>query len=590
MISTIVLILRAILLIAISISLAAVEAAFYLVKRRRLAHLAVNNPRAELVNRYLEDPPSLLMPIHIGTYTAHVGITVVITAMFLERLQHWAIVVAFGAMVIYLLLLRLTLPYSLVRRNPERSLLAAAARSSTPTPSSWIRWCARCGAGPAASPPPPRTKRCRRRRPRCRPRPCTIPDEDRLLKAVVRFANTHVKDVMTPRPDIVALPASATIGDLTRLIRETKYSRIPVFGENLDDIVGVVTVRDLIDHEGPPSDPLRPLVRPALLVPETKKIAELLQEFQAGRITFAVVIDEYGGTAGLVTVEDIVEEIVGEIKDEYDLEAEPIVVEPDGAVLVAGRVNVDRLEQALEVPLAEGDNVDTVGGLVASRVRARPPHGGAHGLQGVHHRGRLRRAQARQPRALPAQARRGRSLVRATGRPAPGRRSAPRRPAPRSPAAERSPTPLPVAAARALSAEPAAPADHRRRRRHRVRAGIEGSLPSPRDARRGGERSPPTSSCPLGDNQYETGSENEYAERLQPLLGPPARDQPPRARQPRVPGRTSPRRATSTTSTGRAPSPASPATATRGTTATTSRTGTSSPSTATAPTSAAAAA
>jgi CBS domain containing-hemolysin-like protein len=164
----------------------------------------------------------------------------------------------------------------------------------------------------------------------------------------------------------VALPVTASIGDLTRLMRETKYSRIPVFGENLDDIVGVVTVRDLIEHEGPADDPVRPLVRTALVVPETKKIAELLKEFQAGRITFAVVIDEYGGTAGLVTVEDIVEEIVGEIKDEYDLEAEPIVVEPDGAVLVAGRVNVDRLEQALEVALSERDNVDTVGGLVAT--------------------------------------------------------------------------------------------------------------------------------------------------------------------------------------------------------------------------------
>jgi putative hemolysin len=198
------------------------------------------------------------------------------------------------------------------------------------------------------------------------PPPVHDPDEDRLITAVVRFANAHVKDVMTPRPDIVALAVSSTMGDLTRLMRETKYSRIPVFGENLDDIVGVVTVRDLIEHEGSPDDPVRPLVRPALVVPETKKIAELLKEFQAGRLTFAVVIDEYGGTAGLVTVEDIVEEIVGEIKDEYDLEAEPIVVEPDGAVLVAGRVNVDRLEQALEVPLSERDNIDTVGGLVAT--------------------------------------------------------------------------------------------------------------------------------------------------------------------------------------------------------------------------------
>ena len=376
MISTLVLILSAILLIAISISLAAVEAAFYLVKRRRLAHVALNNPRAELVNRYLEDPPSLLMPIHIGTYTAHVGITVVITAMFLDRLQHWAIVVAFGAMVIYLLLLRLTLPYSLVRRNPERSLLVLLpgfhlyARMLEPLVRA-LRRRARGVSGSAADEEMPTPSPV----PEVPPAPVHDPNEDRLIGAVVRFSTTHVKDVMTPRPDIVALPADGTVGDLTRLIRETKYSRIPVFGENLDDIVGVVTVRDLIDHEGAPDDPLRPLVRPALIVPETKKGAELLQEFQAGRISFAVVIDEYGGTAGLVTVEDIVEEIVGEIKDEYDLEAEPIVVEPDGAVLVAGRVNVDRLEQALEVPLGEGDNVDTVGGLVAA-VFGRVPRTG----------------------------------------------------------------------------------------------------------------------------------------------------------------------------------------------------------------------
>jgi putative hemolysin len=351
-------------LMAISIGLASVEAAFYLVKRRRLAHLAVSNPRAELVNRYLEDPPSLLMPIHIGTYTAHVAITVIITAMFLDRLQRWAMVLAFGVMVIYLLLIRLTLPYSLVRRNPERSLLVllpgfhAYAQALGPLVRA-LRRRAR-GEGGAADEELPTPV------PEVPPAPVHDPDEDRLLSAVIRFANAHVKDVMTPRPDIVALPAGATVGDLTRLMRETKYSRIPVYGENLDDIVGVVTVRDLIEHEGSPSDPMRPLVRPALLVPETKKVAELLKEFQDRRITFAVVIDEYGGTAGLVTVEDIVEEIVGEIKDEYDLEAEPIVVEPDGAVLVAGRVNVDRLEQALEVPLADEDNVDTVGGLVAT--------------------------------------------------------------------------------------------------------------------------------------------------------------------------------------------------------------------------------
>jgi magnesium and cobalt transporter len=149
-------------------------------------------------------------------------------------------------------------------------------------------------------------------------------------------------------------------------MRETKYSRIPVYGENLDDIVGVVMVRDVIEYEGGDDDPLQPLVRPALVVPETKKIAELLKEMQAGRMAFAVAIDEYGGTAGLLSIEDIVEEIVGEIKDEYDTETEPISVEADGAVLVAGRVNLERLEQALELPLGNGERVATVGGLVAS--------------------------------------------------------------------------------------------------------------------------------------------------------------------------------------------------------------------------------
>jgi CBS domain containing-hemolysin-like protein len=183
---------------------------------------------------------------------------------------------------------------------------------------------------------------------------------------LLRFSELLVKDVLTPRPDVVAIEATASVDDLRRVMRETKFSRLPVFGENLDDIVGLVSVHDLVEHEGSPEDPLRPLMRPALLVPETKKAADLLKEFQAKRTTFAVAVDEYGGTAGVVTVEDIVEELVGEIKDEYDVEAEPIALEPDGSYLVSGRVNLDRLEQTLEAPLADGEDVGTVGGLVTT--------------------------------------------------------------------------------------------------------------------------------------------------------------------------------------------------------------------------------
>jgi CBS domain containing-hemolysin-like protein len=353
-------------LAAASITLAAVEAAFYLVKRRRLAHVALQNPRAELVNRYLDDPPTLLMPVHMGTYTMHVAMTVVVADIFFHAAAHWAVLIAFATMVLYLLVFRLTLPYALVRRNPERSLMVLlpyfhayarvlgplvrvlrkrAAPEDVPAAETEER-----SAAPAEVPPAPVHEA----------------NEGRLMDAVARFSMTVVRDVMTPRPDVVAVAAAGTLGDLRRLMRETKYSRIPVYGENLDDIVGVVGVRDLVEHEGPDSDPLRPLVMPVFLVPETKKIADLLKELQERRSTFAVVIDEYGGTAGICSVEDIVEELVGEIKDEYDAETEPIALEGDGSLLVAGRVNIERLEQALEARLANGEDVGTVGGLVTT--------------------------------------------------------------------------------------------------------------------------------------------------------------------------------------------------------------------------------
>jgi CBS domain containing-hemolysin-like protein len=356
-----------VLLAALSIGLAAVEAAFYLVKRRRLSHVAVHNSRAELVNRYLDDPPTLLMPVHMGTYTAHVAMTVVITSLFLGLVSEWALLIAFLSMAVYLLLFRLSVPYTLVRRNPERSLLLllpvfhAYAVALAPVVRALRKRVVSSSALGHES------DRARETQPvEVPPPPVHDEDEGRLVDSVARFAVTQVRDVMTPRPDIVAVGVHETVGVLRRVLRETKYSRLTVYGENLDDVVGVVTVRDLVSYEGTDADPLQPLVRPVFLVPETKKIAELLKELQAGRLSFAVAVDEYGGTAGIVTIEDIVEEIVGEIKDEYDVETEPITVEPDGAVLVAGRVNVERLEQALETPLTGGEDVDTVGGLVTT--------------------------------------------------------------------------------------------------------------------------------------------------------------------------------------------------------------------------------
>jgi magnesium and cobalt exporter, CNNM family len=355
-------ILLLVCLAALSIFLAATEASFHLLKRRRLTRVAFADERKiQLAERYLDDPPGLLMPAHLGTYVAHVGMTVIITSLFFDWLTHWAMLAAFAAMMLYLLLFRASLPYGLVRQDPERAFLgmlpafhfyasvlhpviAPLRRRAAPDPDE--------EDGKAV--------------PEVPPSPVEQVDEQRLVDALERFSQTVVREVMTPRPDVVAIEAAAPVRDLHRLMSESKYSRVPVYGKDLDDIQGVVEVRDLLDFQGEGDAPVGSLSRPTHLVPETKRIAELLKEMQSLHITFAVVIDEYGGTAGIVTVEDIVEELVGEIKDEYDVEGDPLVVEPDGSVLVDARVSVDRLEEALETELSIDDEIDTVGGLVTS--------------------------------------------------------------------------------------------------------------------------------------------------------------------------------------------------------------------------------
>jgi CBS domain containing-hemolysin-like protein len=264
-------------------------------------------------------------------------------------------------MMAYLLLFRVSVPYILVRRDPESAFL-----SLLPAFHLWAQ-----GLEPL-------TSRIRRRAfpvdegddsvtiTAVPPPPVQQADEQRLVDALDRFSETLVRGVMTPRPDIVAVAATSTVAELRQLMRENKYSRVPVYGKDLDDIQGVVEVRDLLDFEGPSDQAIGKLARPVHLVPDGKRIPDLLREMQARRITFAVVIDEYGGTAGIVTVEDIVEELVGEIKDEYDVEGDPLAVEPDGSVVADGRVGVDRLEEALETELSLDEEIDTVGGLVTS--------------------------------------------------------------------------------------------------------------------------------------------------------------------------------------------------------------------------------
>jgi CBS domain containing-hemolysin-like protein len=207
-------------------------------------------------------------------------------------------------------------------------------------------------------------------------------DERQMIHSVFELGDTLVREVMVPRPDVVWTDRTTPVDKVLRLALKSGYSRIPVLGEDIDDIIGVAYLKDLVRAQAErPDAPLVEVMRPAVLVPDTKRVDELLKEMQAARNHMAIVVDEYGGTAGVVTIEDILEEIVGEITDEYDAEEVPDVQDLDGRRLrVSARLPVEDLmelfggpdgpagrEQDLGEVLAAAD-VDTVGGLLAQQL------------------------------------------------------------------------------------------------------------------------------------------------------------------------------------------------------------------------------
>ncbi len=199
-------------------------------------------------------------------------------------------------------------------------------------------------------------------------------EERELISSVIEFGDTIVREVMVPRTDMITLPADASTDDAVDLVLEAGRSRIPLTGENIDDIAGLLYARDLLTlyDEASPSRPARDLAHEAYFVPETKPISELLREMQAKQKHLAIVVDEFGGTAGLVSIEDLLEEIVGEIVDEYDEEEPMLVPMESGEFLVDARLDVDDLADTLGVEFPD-EEWDTVGGLVlglAGRVPA----------------------------------------------------------------------------------------------------------------------------------------------------------------------------------------------------------------------------
>lgn len=213
-------------------------------------------------------------------------------------------------------------------------------------------------------------------------------DEAQMIEQVVEFSDKRVLEVMTPRPSVVAIAASSTVEELRRLLVEKKFSRIPVYEGSLDEIIGIVLARDLLqisEHDAR-TRTVRDLVRPAIFVPETKHGSELLKEMQRRNQQMAIVIDEHGSVGGVVTVEDLVEEIIGEIGEEDRPLAPDVVREQDGSLVLRGSVSVEKVQElfGVEWNVSGGDSATTIAGLLNHVVGHVPAAGERVEFGGVH--------------------------------------------------------------------------------------------------------------------------------------------------------------------------------------------------------------
>jgi putative hemolysin len=407
------------LLVVAAIYLGTIEAAFSALMRLSL-RLTAERGRTGGLGRYLDDPVLLFVPVRILMGLVVTVATVLVASVLgVDRVRGLGTIVL--SMAAFVTVFEHLIPLLIVRRNPE-AVLNVLLPSFDPL-AGLLRPLTRSLVGLIAT--------LRRDRP-----PATtaagealaaeqddeathtfleageheglIEREERaLLQSIVDFGDTLVREVMTPRPDIVAIRSDASVADLRTLLAEEEYSRIPAFEGSLDHIVGFVYVKDLVRRELPASRPISELVRPAFFIPETKRVAELLKDFQRQQVQSAIVVDEYGGTAGLVTLEDLIEEIVGEIRDEYDVELEPVIDEGGGTYVFSGKVGIQELAETLNVEI-EREGFETVGGFLLSRLGRVPAPGEMVEIGGLSievletERRRVTRVRIRKTQAQPA--------------------------------------------------------------------------------------------------------------------------------------------------------------------------------------------
>ncbi len=353
---------------------------------------------AEPLQAVLADAPRYLSVVQLMRVAAEIGAAVLVTAVLVAWLGvSWkAFLITAVAMTVASYLLAGVIPRSIGRREPVKVASAAGTvlrpvlRLLGPLP----RLLA--AAGSAMAPGQGRRDRdaqsgaeedLRGLVDLLEQRQIIEPGERAMIHSVFELGDTIVREVMVPRTEMVFVERGKTLRQGLSLALRSGFSRIPVIGENLDDIVGIAYLKDIMtrihEHpEGESVETVETIMRAATFAPESKPIDDLLREMQARHVHVAIVIDEYGGTAGLVTIEDILEEIVGEIADEYDRERPPVEWLDDGSARVSARLSVEELEELFHVSI-DAEDVETVGGLLAHQLGKVPIAGSVATVSGL---------------------------------------------------------------------------------------------------------------------------------------------------------------------------------------------------------------
>ena len=355
---------------------------------RRLVD-ATETRRSPLIGTLVEERNEVLMAVHIGIQALLISIAVLLTGAFLRTALHFAVALlaAAGTTLVIVLVFRQLVPRALALRNPEQVLarlvpvltvpyyiLRPLVRLIMAVLTRFLRW-------EEESEPEPDEEASEEEIQAFidagQEEGILEQDEGVMIQSIVQFGDKVALEVMTPRTQIVAADVAWSVDRLVGLIVSMKHSRIPVYRDELDNIEGIVHERDLLRvwRGGEQLDNIRPLVHPVHFVPETKPIDDLLEEMKTHRRQIVLVVDEYGGISGLITIEDLIEEIVGEIRDDSEPEGDEILEESPGIYLVPATVELDVMESRLGMPVVDDTECTTVGGAAVELFGFLPSRG-----------------------------------------------------------------------------------------------------------------------------------------------------------------------------------------------------------------------